>query len=424
MALTGARPTYELRIYNYAGDVVRRIARIHDLKCSRIYNNIGVFSCALVGADAEWAKTYFQPPNQVNFIVEVYRVFPRLTPSSVKLGDYFLRQFNPWYDEQGLFYYHIGGTSLEALLKQRLLIPEEDLRYVNLEAEHITEAGKTSNVIGKLVEHHLGSMAKSYRRVDNLTVVYYGEVGDGGGRWDFDNLFDVVQDLAASDEVDFRMMYNRENNMIEFHVGAIYRDRRKDYAIRSQQFILTERFGNLFQPSLKFDHQDEQNALYIRQDAEDEADKRLILRLTSDTENIPYNRVEFEDNNTRKDDTETNLALLTHGKTLLKESGPKVDLEINPENNLLQLHEDWQLGDQFTVEFAGTTFNYRLAELEYTVSAGRETIREKIVKLNTSEYRRDLFFTDAETDDDTTNLLTRYGELLTRFDEHIERDYA
>lgn len=381
------RHFYVMRILDHFGSLIREIALIHDIKFSRVYNDVGTFSAALISHDAKWALENLSFPDSLNYIVIMYGFHP-LQDEPIKLGSYLIKLFNPWYDESGQFFYQLGGTSLETLLSQRLLIPEEDPRYDDLEAVHITEAGVMSTVIAELVEYHLGTSARRYRQIGNLEVIEHtGNNRRGGGRWDFDNLLDVVQELSLAKGLDFYMEYNEESHKVEFHIGTIYTDKRENNSVGNIPFIVSENFGNLFQPSLTFDYQNEKNALYLRQEADDDTEQRLILRMSSPTESIPYNRIEFEHNNTRKDEDETNVKLLTDGEALLNENLSKVELDVNLTNELQnRFLVDWEFGDLITAKYLNTSFDYRIDRLEISLSGGQESISMSITKLDDTVY--------------------------------------
>ena len=376
--------SYEILIYNHDGKVIRQIPRTSDLKLSLIRNDMGIISSALVGEDAEWAfeNLNLQQHESLNYIMVVRRAnFDSRQP--VQLGAFFLRRFNPWINEQGQKLYSLGGVSPEWLLSQRILIPEQDPRYEDKGVRYITEAGVTSQLIGELVSYHLGSYAKLSRRYEDISVVYHGEVGQGGGRWDSDKLIDVIKELAASDGVDFAMEYVPDSNEFLFHVGNVYRDRRVENTEGNMPYILAERLGNLYQPSLSFDYMEEQNVLWIRQDEDEETEPRRWVRLQSETANIPYNVNEFELNNTRKDETETASKLITDGKALLKENEPSVEIEIEFNDQFRNRFQvDWNLGDKITVEFANHIFDFQISEVEINVSGQQETISPKITKID------------------------------------------
>lgn len=418
MLLSNFPTIYELRIFDHDGRIIRRVPRVHELKFSRVYNDVGTFSTALIGTDATWAYNTFRYPYSVNYIAQIYRTHP-ISRELIKLASFFIRLFNPWYDEGGQFFYHLGGVSLDILLKQRLLIPEEDPRYDD-DATHITEAGKIIDVISGLVENHLGQSARDDRRIDNLIVISHGEAGNGGGRWDFDNLLDTVQELASSDNIDFYIDYNNNENTLEFHVGRIYADRRKANANNLPPYILSQRLGNLNQPALTLNHQDEQNFLYIHQESEDDTTPRLVLRLPAETTStLPFNRVEFEHNNTRKDETETNIKLLTDGKAMLKEHEPVIELELNFNNPFKTRYQvDWEFGDKLNVEFFNNDFEFYIDKLEISISSGKETITPTLARIPGSLYADEPISEEPEVEI-PDNVLTLNGIPITLEGEQI-----
>ena len=373
--------SYEVLIYNHDGKRIHRIPRINDLRAKIIKNDFSTAMIALLGVDSEWALDYFRFPDHVNHVMQVRKNNPD-TGNPVVIKSYFIRRFNPWVDENGGRIYHIAGVSPEWILRHRPLIPEKDLRYNAELARYIVEAGTTSDVMADLVSYHLGSNADKSRRY-NVEIVKHGDVGKGGGKWDFDVLMDVIQDLAKSDDVDFNMEYIPENNLVQFHVGRVYRDRRKNNIQGNRPKILAERLGSLQGASLTYDAEAEKNVLWIRQDGKDDADRRLLLRIEGKNATTPWNAIEFEHNNTRKDESETNVKLITEGRTMLKENEPQVTLKMDFNNGLRnRFISNWLLGDRFTVEYANHEFDFEIASVDIAVSNGQENITPEIVMID------------------------------------------
>lgn len=375
--------SYEIEIYDHEGQRVRRIPRILDFRAKLVRNDFSTAMAALVGVDALWARDYFEIPGSTNHIMVVRKNHP-VTQRPVKIKSYFIRRFNPWVDEEGRFLYHIGGVSPEWLLTHRLLIPERDSRYVEETSRYITEAGVLSDVMADLVTYHIGELANQ-GRMYNISVVTHGTVGSGGGRWDFDVLMDVLQELARSDPdgVDFSMEYVPSDNQVLFHVGRFYRDRRKNNPEGNSPKIIAERLGNLSSPSLIYDAEALKNVLWIRQDEdEDDAERRLLIRIEGEGINIPWNIIEFENNNTRRDETDTKSKLITDGRALLKENEATIEFEMEFNNSIRnRFLVDWLLGDRFTVEFANHEFDFEISELEIEVTNGEETITPKMTRV-------------------------------------------
>lgn len=372
---------YEVRLYDHNRSLIYVVYNITKLKFGRKKNDIGVFSVALFGHDAQWALDYYNPEEHVSSFMSVFRSHP-VTGQMIQIGCYLIREFNPWYDDSGQFYYQLGGFSLEILLQDRHLYAEEDPRYSSRGLFSITESGDTTTVIETLVDSCLGNGAVSYRQIPGFSIVSYGEKGRGGGRWDGEVLLDVVQELAESDDIDFYMWLNPTTKEIEFHVGEIFLDRRRGNKDMREPFVLSDKLDSLFFPSLVHNFEDEKNALYIKQDAEDDSSPRLFLKMQTASSTIPYNRREHSLNNTRKDESETNLKLITDGKAALKENEPSVNLEVPLEDTLSRTFlSHWEFGDKITVEFLGSIYDMQIDEVEIDVTDGQESVTPSITKI-------------------------------------------
>ena len=369
----------EVRIYNHQGTLLRTIRNVNTLQFDIERNEVSTFSIALYNYDASWAfDTFDIPEDGLNYKAVVYRLHP-IRQELVIANTYFLKSFVYDFDDNGQFFFALSGPSVDVLLTQKLLIAEEDARYRTEGVENITEAGVTSDIMADLVYYHLGDGAPTYRREPNIVIVKHEPIGQGGGRWNFEVLMDVLQDLAEADDVDFRMIYNPDTNEIEFHVGKIYRDRRKTNTDGNVPYVLAQRLGNLYRPTLSMNYAEEKNVLWIRQDPEDDTEPRLILRMQSETANIPYNKIEFENNNTRKDETETNIKLITDGRSTLKENAPQIELDARFENYFRHRYQqDWDFGDKITVEYAGKDFDFQITAVDISINGKEEEITPRL----------------------------------------------
>ena len=378
-------PSYEIRLYNHDRDLVKSVPRITKLKFGRKRNQTSVFSVALFGDDAIWASENLIPERDVSSFLAVFRTHP-ITGGRVQVGSYLIKEFNPWYDEGGQFYYQLGGFSPDRLLEERVLYPEEDLLYAGQGLSAITESGNLVDVMSRLVDGCMGTSALEYRKNPGFVILLYPSIATGGGRWDGEVLMDVLQDLASSSDIDFYVWHNVDTKEVEFHVGDVFADRRIGNGRKNKPFILSDTLGNLKNHSLIFNYEDEKNALYIKIDADDDTDSRQVIRMATESSELPYNRNEFTLNNPRSEDDETNEVLITEGKKELRENRGEIRLEVELQGLLSQSYlRDWNFGDKITVINSGRLYDMMIDEIEVDVTDGVETVTPSIVQIPETE---------------------------------------
>lgn len=164
-------------------------------------------------------------------------------------------------DENGLDTYIYSGVSLERLLQQRLIDPDDDPLAAN---DFVTRDGKTETIMHDFVNYNIGPGASALRTVSGWIMGADGQRGvDTGRRVSRDNLLEVLQDLAVQGDVHFRVNWTESggvyNPQFETYVGNDYR-RRTD---ATNYIIFSLERGNIQSAAVSLDYSEHQNTCYV-----------------------------------------------------------------------------------------------------------------------------------------------------------------
>lgn len=368
---------YALHIYNYEGELIKVFTsqEFIELKYDRVLNDVSTFACIFAGNEADWLTTNLMLPTALDYFIEIYRLSADgLT--RVKEETYLLRLANPFESESGR-YFAIGGVSLNHLLLRRIIDPQDDSRA---SGGYVTDANVSSTLIANLVKEHLGSNASISRQIPNFSIVSDGTGLTAGGRWRYDSLLTVVQDIATKGGVDFIISRSTANNIV-FTVGTLSTDRTITTNYPNGDYTLMKRErGNLVNPSLVLDYQDQKNYIYALGNKNE--DNQTVLKLQgTGVSYSPYNRIEFS-TTVRKDDGSDSLYLLTGAVAAIADNLPKIELTFPVQNMQgVQYKVDWDIGDLISVQWGDYQDDLKVTSIEVNVKNDDDTLSIGIEKV-------------------------------------------
>ena len=362
---------YSLSIIDYDGNLVRKFdnTQIASLQFDRLRNEVSTFA-AVFAENVDWVKANLVLPLALDYFIEIER-YNAASAAMVVEGTYFLRSYNEYRDPQGVLFIGIGGYSLEHLLMRRIIDPVDDSRGAG---GFVTDAGVSSTIINSLVTEHLGSNADTNRQIPNFTQSSDGTGLNAGGRWAYNNLFEVVQNLATKGLIEFRITRSSANNLL-FEVGTLGNDKTLTSEYPEGDYILMdENRGNLIEPNLLLDYMDQMNYIYAR--GSGNADNETILKLQSNHITAsPYNRIEFS-TSIGRDDGSNALYLQTGAVSALAENQEKIEFTfpIQADNKGMMYRTDWDLMDIITVQWGSYQDDLRIVGVELRVEQDSDEI--------------------------------------------------
>jgi hypothetical protein len=368
---------YLMQIRNYEGELIKEFSSQEwlSLKYDRVLNDVSTFACVFPQKEVDWLTDNLLLPNALDYFIDIYRL-NEVTGNREIEETYFLRLANPYEDETGR-YFALGGLSLNHLLLRRIIDVEDDSRAAG---GFVTDAGAASNVIKDLIIEHLGSNAATLRQIPNLSVTSDSSGLTAGGRWRYDSLFDVVQELATKGGIQFRAERVLANS-IEFTVGTLVTDRTVTMNYPSGVYTLMKRErGNLLNPSLILDYQEQQNYIYAL--GSKDGDNQTVLKMSgTGVTYSPYNRIEFTQT-VRKDDGSNSLYLLTGAVAGLAANLPSIELSFPVENIIgMQYKTDWDIGDYISVEWSNYEDDLQVKSIEVQVEEDQDTMAISVEKV-------------------------------------------
>jgi hypothetical protein len=274
----------------------------------------------------------------------------------------------------------VGGVSLNHLLARRIINPTDDPAQAG---GYITKVGAVDSVMQSLCNYQLGPGAPALRQIPGLTIAPVGASGANlGGRWRFENLLDIMKDLAHRGYMDFQITRGSGASTV-LTIANIGADKTRDtnYPWNSWVNLNPDR-GNLQRPSYQLDRTDEKN--FVFEQGPGQGANRTNVQLGGDTiTDSPFNRIEFLDDARQVDKTD-NTSLMTSAKVSLFDNLPKLDFTFEPTGlepgNIYR--QDWDLGDLITATWDEYDENLRMIGVEIAVDEQGETI-----KVNSELYK-------------------------------------
>lgn len=272
------------------------------------------------------------------------------------------------------------GVTYEDLLKRRIILYAKD-------SAGAAKSGSGESVIKDYVDENAGPGATSPPRElsSGVTAGLIIEADNAaGGSWAgdraYENLLDVVKEIAQATGVDFRTIGTGPATF-EFQAGDLATDRTTDglnpitglNGVGNAPVIFALGFGNMISPSYSVEHREEGNAVAVLgQGIED--DRVLIER--SDAAAIAastWNRSEASKNANQED---TVQGLNSAGDALLDQLQAKETLDFEVVQTPASLYgRDYFLGDLVTARYKDFEVNRQIQEVEIEIADGHETIR-------------------------------------------------
>lgn len=358
---------YQVRVWDVkTGDLTRiyDAPRLYSLRYSRMVNDIGSLVATFPGDDA------IQADFPLDTLIEVQRTSPvsgRLTTEATYLMRLVERVRSD--NEERLI---IGAQHANHLLKRRVIDPDDDPLAAG---GYSTKSGAADSVMREYALEQCGSSASAARQFPNFTIDTVAGVGQNvGRRLRHDNLFKVIQELADQGGVDFRIVQTSANNL-ELKIARLGTDRTKARNYPVAPFVMLNPLrGNLSNPTLRRDRKKEANFCYgLGQGANEQ---RIVLKQAGDgMGDSPYNRIEFT-KDVRLSERGNSLEILTQVRDALadKATGYEFEFDLSGDTPGAIYNQDWFLGDQVTVAWAGVEQDVRITGVEINIGPEGERI--------------------------------------------------
>lgn len=339
--------------------------QFYDLRYSRVLNDVGrvAFTLPRMAGQTELFA--------LDSFVEVYRRNP--VTDEFDREDTYLSRLTHRFVENNEERYIVGGVSINHLLLRRIVDPDDD---PGVAGGYSTKAGAADTVIREYALQQIGPDASSARRMPGLSIGTSSGVGlPVGARLRHENLLDALKDLGVRGEMDFQIR-RTSGAAMEMDIQRTGVDRTQATNYPSVPFTLfTPNRGNLRNPSLKIDRQEEQNFCYAL--GQGQGTRRTLLKVPGEgVTDSPFNRIEFVEDvrNAAKGDS---LSLLTTAFAVLRENRGAIEFEFEPNESApgAVYRQDFDLGDLITVAWDGTEQDLRMAEIEISLNQEGEQVK-------------------------------------------------
>lgn len=341
----------------------------HSFTYSRVLNGIGDFVVELPN-DVRWQGVFV-----LDALVDVLRSDPANPRRLVKEETYFVRRVQQLREEpeERLI---VAGRSLNHLLTRRVINPSADPLVAG---GYSTKAGPADQVIRDYVLEQLGANAQPARRAANFSVAPVTNVGQSvGNRLRFENLFEVVEKLAKSGDVDFAIE-RVGGARLEMRIGQFGADKTRSTNYPMMRWVgLSPLRGNLTNPSLLIDRTEEANFVYAL--GEGQGVYRDILEVGELSANdSPWNLIEYVEDvrNVSRGDA---VQLYTQARVSLADKAARQEFTFEPTGtepgNTYRV--DWDLGDTVTVLWGDYELDLRVTAVTLEAGEAAERIQVKV----------------------------------------------
>ena len=336
------------------------------MKMEKVINGIGnlVFTCPY--SDELW-EAY-----SLDRLVEVKTWNPH-TQTLESENTYILRGRERYYEGgyQQIAYFCVG---LEHLLTRRMVKPTTD-DDTNA-GGFVTRAGAADVVFGEFIDEQIVSPEDTNRAFTYVTFARRGGGEQVGIRVRYDNLFDVLNRVRQTGEIEFKITRTTANNLL-VEAGALSEDQTysTNYPFSPSMFF-SPLLGNALDPLFKEDSKEVKNFIFGL--GEGEGSNQLVLEVNGNglTESV-YSRIEDVAESTKGEGNNTNASqqLLTTALQKLSDSRKKEDYEfrIPTTPSSEGYREIWDIGDKVTFYWDNIQAEFQIKGTTLTVSNANVT---------------------------------------------------
>jgi len=348
---------YEVRVIDFSGTTVAVLdgPAFQSLRYARVLNDVGTVQMTLARQDAR-AELLAR-----DYLLEVQR------DGQVE-GTYLVKILHPFQDEGGVEWLIVGGVSLEWLLLARTIDPRNDPLAAG---GFSTKSGAADTVMCELVTQQAGPGASGRQVVPGLTVKAAAGTGlTVAGRWQWENLLDVLQGLAASAHMDFTVQ-RTSGAAFEFSAEVAGSDRTETANWPGQPYyVFAPEKGNAAQPSLERDWRQAVTNAYLLLRGTDEI-REIYERSSGHEFDTPFAYFAVVSDARQ---TESPTEYQTQALELLVKQRASVKFAFKTADAAAQYRVQWNLGDRVTARWNGFTQDLRITGIDVQVDAQGETL--------------------------------------------------
>ena len=356
---------YQLYVLDTGGNAVDVLdgSRLLSLSYTRMVNDVATLSFTVLATDPMVLNAF-----KLDYFVEVYR-------NGAKEETYQMKYWVYTQDEDRE-YVIFGGDSLEWMLRDRVIIPENDPLEAN---GYSTKGGVADGVMVQLVDEQVvGPTAFGIPGIPNLSTAPVFNIGaDVFIRKAFQTVLETLQEVSVAGQADFDMV-RTSGNAIEFRVLSEGSDKTYSSNFPLSPYVLFSKSrGNILSASLTYDRRQEVSIAIVQAQGIEEDRVNIPVEAPTRYDSIYNNRFTVVDSRSNEDNSSLLDAARTAGYSALRDGGATITLEVQIDINAAgaQYNVDWVLGDRVTAEYAGLRRNFRIMEVQIEVSASNESIQ-------------------------------------------------
>lgn len=365
-------PKYYITLRDWQGKLLTIIDNWEKLSYASGVNKVGSYELVLQRGDPRAAMF------ALDYVIEVYRSVPGIDLSWYREFIGLHRKVDHITQQNGKRLFVSTGTDLYDMLARTIVGYHEGT--INAD-----KSGNGETVMKAYVEENCGASAtaENYRLFPGVIPGFSVEPTRGGGLiWEgsrsFENLMDVVHDIATLTLVDFWIEYTADgkfvfrtfNNQmgIDRSYTGINGSTGKNKAGNSPT-VFSSKFGNVQDMRYTLDRLSESNTVYVLGEG-DGSTRTALVRYSDKANSSPFNRREIA-----RPYTGYQYEMIIFGDEELNNTASKQELQFQPLQQASSCYgKHYNLGDKVTIMDEDITVHKRIVGVNITVQDNKETV--------------------------------------------------
>ena len=353
---------YVIHILDMSGDVAGVLDSVafSTLRYERVLNGIGAaqFTVKLNDDRADLISK--------DTLFEVFRY----ADDNRYMEGTFITRFIEQAEDDGIDWMIVAGFSLEYLLGQRYILPENDPLGAN---GFSTKQDPADTMMVELVNEQAGAGAGAIEQVPSLTEQVAAGTGTVvGGRWSRENLLESLQNLTQHGEIDFYIERTSAINLL-FVAEQVGTDKTRSTNYPGGEVILfNPELGNMSDPDFTQDWREEKTVVLLAgQGSEGNRDTFQLLSGVEAQTPYSYALIVIDARQVADGDS---IQYITQAQDALIKNQEKSSFGFSIDRTEDTYRDVWDLGDKVTAEWGDISEDLRIISVSVDVGESGVTV--------------------------------------------------
>ena len=370
--------TYELRLYDQSGSQVAIFDDWLSLAFSRKVNDAGSYMLTFRDDEEDKRLDYFKLDTQLVIMRKIAGFLPWTEEFHAMH-----RTPNRYIDANGVANFDTKGMCYNELLSRRIIAYKEGTIRAdkNDASETVMKEYVTENCTGTADLTWVGRLNYD---ADAAVLLYQAgfpnfsvqtDTGAGAewtGSRPYENLLDVLKDVAEFSAIDFAVV---DNGVASFQFRT-YNDQlgtdRTEGNGSVVPVVFVHAMGNIKDIQYAYDRLSEVNAIIVLGKGDASTRDTLTRHKPATQDDSPWNVREISRSATNYDEDYATHSMRTSGDEILEDMKAKLDFSFQPLQQESALYGvDYFLGDRVTVKYGSLTVDRKIVGVNISVSEGQ-----------------------------------------------------